>query len=230
MEAYYPIMAALINSVLVLLVVQRLKNGIPILKQSVPWLIPILAGAIGPAVAAGQNALFSWLGVPIDLSAIAAIFSGASAVAINQVGKQIQKSGSESAGPSKTSGRISLRCVLFLMLIMALALSMSCSTLQGKWKTATEDEKARLILADMQTGVDSALEFGEIYIATHPDKKPDWQARVLPLFKSVNDMIGENIRSAEANQGKVTVLSVLSAIRPKIAEIEVILIQWGFKK
>ncbi len=51
----------------------------------------IIAGAIGPAVAAGQNALFGMLGVEIDLSPVLALFTGATAVAINQVGKQVHK-------------------------------------------------------------------------------------------------------------------------------------------
>ena len=87
------IIAAFINSVAVLGIVQFLKVNIPILKEKLPWLIPIVAGAIGPAVAAGQNALSTWLAVPINLDPIAAIFTGTTAVAIYQVGKQIQKVG-----------------------------------------------------------------------------------------------------------------------------------------
>jgi len=225
MEAYYPVIAALINSVLVLLVVQVLKTAIPKLKESIPWLIPILAGAIGPAVAAGQNALFAWLGVPIDLSAIVAIFTGGTAVAINQVGKQIQKAGNGSG--SAVAKSLLIFCLAGALIGGPLA---ACSTLQGQWKTATEDEKARLILADIQTSVDSMLDFGSIYIASHPDKKTDWQTRVLPLFKAVNDMIGQNIILAKANEGKVTVAGVLSTIQPKLAEIEAIIITWGFSK
>lgn len=230
MQAYYPIIAGIINTVLVLFVVQALKNLVPKMRESIPWIIPILAGAIGPLVAAGQNALFSWLGIPIDLSAIAAIFTGGSAVAINQVGKQYQKSQSEETPAEKPSGRSSILCILVLMLVAMFALNIGCSTLTGKWKTATEDEKARLILADMQESVDSMLQFGESYVATHPDKKSDWQSRVLPLFKSVNDMIGENIKSAKANQGKVTVSGILTAIQPKLTEIETIIVSWGFSK
>jgi|GEM_PF-3180203 len=85
------LIGALINSVVVMGVVQVIKLYLPKLNELVPWIIPILAAAIGPAVAVAQNALATWLGVPIDLSAIAAIFTGGSAVAIYQVGKQSRK-------------------------------------------------------------------------------------------------------------------------------------------
>lgn len=122
------------------------------------------------------------------------------------------------------------KAILIFVLLAGLIGASGCATLQGKWQSATEDEKARLILADMQATLDSMLDFGTIYVVSHPDKKADWQTRVLPLFKSANDMIGENIRLAKANAGKVTVAGVLSAVQPKIAEIEVIVIQWGFSK
>ena len=91
MEQYGGIIAAFINSVLVLAIVQLLKIKIPVLREKLPWLIPIIAGAIGPAVAAGQNYLSQLLGVAIDLNPIAAIFTGGTAVAIHQVGKQASK-------------------------------------------------------------------------------------------------------------------------------------------
>jgi hypothetical protein len=150
--------------------------------------------------------------------------AGAGAVGLWE-GFSAVKSGSN--GAAKGAKMI---LIIFLLPAMLMGPLTSCSTLQGKWKTATEDEKARLILADMQTSVDSMLDFGSIYIASHPDKKTDWQTRVLPLFKAVNDMIGENIQLAKANEGKVTVAGVLSTIQPKIAEIEAIVISWGFSK
>jgi len=83
--------AAAINSVGVLAVVQLIKSYAPKLKVQLPWLIPIIAGAVGPAVAAGQNALGAYLGIPIDLSPIVAVFTGATATAMNQVYKQATK-------------------------------------------------------------------------------------------------------------------------------------------
>ena len=90
---WQPIVANLINMVLVLLAVELIKKVIPIINESVPWLLPIIAAVIGPAVALLQGYLGAWLGINIDLSAIVAIFTGGSAVALYQVGKQMRKGG-----------------------------------------------------------------------------------------------------------------------------------------
>jgi hypothetical protein len=44
-------------------------------------------------VAVIQSWLGSWLGINIDLSAIVAVFTGGSAVALYQFGKQLSKGG-----------------------------------------------------------------------------------------------------------------------------------------
>lgn len=85
---YKIMIAGFINAVAVVGVVQFLKVYLPIINEKVSWLLPVLAAAIGPAVAVLQNVLFTWLGIPIDLSPIAAVFTGATAVAIYQVKKQ----------------------------------------------------------------------------------------------------------------------------------------------
>jgi len=90
---WFSILAALINTAGVLTAVQALKIGIPKLKEKIPWILPILAGAIGPAVAVLQGWLGGILGLPIDISPLIAIFTGASATAANQVYKQVGKAG-----------------------------------------------------------------------------------------------------------------------------------------
>lgn len=86
------LIAAFINTVAVLGLVQLIKTVIiPSLNTMAPWLLPILAAALGPAVALVQNALSAWLGVPIDLSLLASIATGASAVALHQTTKQGSK-------------------------------------------------------------------------------------------------------------------------------------------
>ncbi len=83
------IIAAAINSVLVLMAVQLLKvHGIPWLKQSAPWALPIISMVIGPALTAAMNWISAALGYPVDLSPIVGIFAGGTAVALHQVGKQ----------------------------------------------------------------------------------------------------------------------------------------------
>jgi hypothetical protein len=220
---YNILIAGFINTVLVLAIVQLLKVKISWLKEKVPWLLPIVAGGIGPAVAAGQNALFAWLGIPIDLAPIAAIFTGATATAVNQVGKQVAK------------------VAAMILICVFLAISMtSCGAIQRtlgispqlekQWQAATEEERVRLVLKDIQSSLDTSLDIGTLYVATHPEKKADWKALVLPLFKKANDVIGDVIRDAKTTQGKVTLAGALLKIQPHLMEIEKILLEWNIKK
>lgn len=89
------IVANLINTVLVLLAVQGIKMVLPIINSYVPWLLPIIAAAIGPVVALIQGWVGAWLGIPIDLSAITAIFTGGSAVALFMIGRKLKEGGSK---------------------------------------------------------------------------------------------------------------------------------------
>lgn len=88
-EVWKPILAGFINTTLVLVLVQLCKAAIPSLRSAVPWLIPVIAGALGPLVAVGQSWLGTWLGIPVDLSPVVAVFTGATATAVHQVGKQL---------------------------------------------------------------------------------------------------------------------------------------------
>ena len=86
------IAAAAINSVLVLIAVQFLKTkGIPWLNLHVPWLLPLIAMAIGPLMMIAMSYLSEYFGYLIDLSPIIGVFTGGMAVALHQVGKQFKK-------------------------------------------------------------------------------------------------------------------------------------------
>ncbi len=84
------VLAGLINGAGVFSVLWVFNNHISgWLRANTPWLIPILAAALGPVVALAQSYLAKWLGVPIDLAPLSAmaLFSGASATAMHQVYK-----------------------------------------------------------------------------------------------------------------------------------------------
>jgi len=94
---YPEIIAALINSVLVLMIVQLLKTKLPVLREKFPVILPIITPVIGPLVVMAQNLVTNWLGYQVDLSPIVGVFSGSAAVMLYQVKKQ--------AEPGKVGGR-----------------------------------------------------------------------------------------------------------------------------
>jgi hypothetical protein len=148
--------------------------------------------------------------------------AGAGAVGLWEGFSAIKPAGSGAAKAAK------MIIIAFLLPAMIVGLLGGCVNLQSQWNKATEDERARIVLNQMQMSLDTLLDTGAAYVAVHPEKKADWQQRVLPMFKSVNNMIGENIKLAKENQGKVTVAQVMAAIQPKITEIEAVAIAWGF--
>ena len=83
--------ALLLNSFAIVVAVQLLKVWVPILREKVPWLFPIIAMVIGPLMAMATSAVSGYLGYPVDFGSIAAIFTGGSAVAFHQVYTQFQK-------------------------------------------------------------------------------------------------------------------------------------------
>lgn len=80
--------ASLINTAGVLTLVAIGNYYLPAVRATVPWLIPIATTLLGPVVALGQTWLAGQLGVPIDLSPLLGVFTGAAAVMVHQTGKQ----------------------------------------------------------------------------------------------------------------------------------------------
>lgn len=83
--------ALFLNSFAIVAAVQLLKNFMPILKAKLSWMLPIIAIIIGPLMAMVTAAVSGFLGYPVDFSIIAGLFTGGSAVALHQIGLQLQK-------------------------------------------------------------------------------------------------------------------------------------------
>ena len=75
--------AMLITGVLVPLAVEGLKKVMPKLPQAVKVILSLVAGA---ALGFATTALSNWLGVPVDLSALEAVLTGAGLGGIAAVG------------------------------------------------------------------------------------------------------------------------------------------------
>jgi len=207
---YNILIAGFINTVLVLALVQLLKVKVPILKENVPWLLPIVAGGIGPVVAAGQNALFAWLGVPIDLSPIAAIFTGATATAVNQVGKQAAKA-----------------AVMILLCLILVTSMTSCAFLKpaGDVKL-TEDETARLVVGGFQDASGVLFDAGKMFILAQPQYQGEWKTRIAPSFNQINKFLGGLAAGGSAGL-KITPQLVVNQLQTQVMEIVTVYTQWG---
>lgn len=116
-----------------------------------------------------------------------------------------------------------------VLVSLVLLACVSCAGLQEKWKGATEDERARILLGTFQQTLDMALDGGIIYVNAHPEKRPEWKAKVLPMFDTTNKMIRDFMVTGAAGGKPLTVMSVTMALAARIGEIQAILIGWGVK-
>ena len=81
----------LINAFGVAAAVQLLTTVMHVLKLKIGVVIPFIAMAMGPLMALATEEVTKILGIPVDFSAITAVFTGGSAVALHQMGKQLSK-------------------------------------------------------------------------------------------------------------------------------------------
>lgn len=81
------ILALLINSVLVAVAVQLLKQVLPGISGGVKQ---ILAVVMGPVLLYVQGLISSALGYPIDFAPLIGLFSGLAAMGVFDVGKKIK--------------------------------------------------------------------------------------------------------------------------------------------
>ncbi len=212
MQEYGGVLAALINSVLVLAIVQILKTKVPKLKEKLPWLIPIIAGAIGPAVAAGQNYLSGLIGAPIDISPIAAIFTGGTAVAMHQVGKQATKEAAKQ--------------VAIILMIGAFGLSMSGCATTGSNTKLTEDQRARVILSGIEDSNGILFDAGKVFITAQPRYALEWKGAAVPAFDQVNLVLADLEAQGAAGQ-QITMQMIVGNLQLRVADIVSIYTRWG---
>jgi hypothetical protein len=118
-------------------------------------------------------------------------------------------------------------CKTLLTACLALSL-ISCATLQQKWEKATDDERARIIVSQTQKSLKLTLLSAQTFVATNPKYQPEWKTKVLPMFETVNNILGDLIKKGQAGE-KLTYLSVISAIGGRVTDIITIINGWGVK-
>ena len=120
------------------------------------------------------------------------------------------------------------RKLIPILLIVILWSMVGCATLKDQWGKATEDERARLVLFGLQKSLKTTLQTGIDYVAIHPEKKADWQKKIIPMFDATNKILLDLEVKGASGQG-LTVIGVSLAVVGRIAEIEAILTGWGIK-
>jgi len=83
--------ALLLNSFVIVALVRVLTYYMPFFKTRIGWSLPIITMMIGPLMALVTTAVSDAIGYPVDFSPIVGVFTGGTAVAFHQFGKQRSK-------------------------------------------------------------------------------------------------------------------------------------------
>jgi len=82
--------------------------------------------------------------------------------------------------------------VIVFSIILCFLLA-GCATLQQKWGALTPNEKARIIIGDIQGQLDNLFTTGKDYVATNPKYQDKWKKEIVPAFSVANQSLASVI-------------------------------------
>ena len=86
-----------------------------------------------------------------------------------------------------------MRKFKFLAVLVMVLLLVGCAGIQAKWGALTPDEKARVVISDLQGQLDNAFTQGKTYVAAKPELQAQWKAKIIPAFDVANKVLASVI-------------------------------------
>lgn len=108
-----------------------------------------------------------------------------------------------------------------ILLIFMLVFLVGCAGLQDRWDKLTPDEQARIVLNGLQDQVDLWLSAGIAYVDANPTYRPEWKAKVVPLFDLANQAV------KDALIYKKSPSDIYATVSPTVNKAVVALKAWG---
>jgi hypothetical protein len=118
-----------------------------------------------------------------------------------------------------------IRLPALIIICMALVACQYIGTVQSKWSALTPDEKARIILSDMQGQLSNLFDQGKLYVTANPNYQDVWKGKIVPAF----DVANKSLASAIA-LGKTKGLTpdyIYQSVQPNIINVINLLVQIG---
>lgn len=117
------------------------------------------------------------------------------------------------------------KLVLVLLLAVALIGCQYLGTIQAKWDKLTPDEKARVVINDLQGQLNGLFDTGKAYVVQKPEHQAMWKQTLVPAFDQTNKALRTVI-----DLGKTKPLTpeyVYQTVNPRINEIVAYLVKIG---
>lgn len=116
----------------------------------------------------------------------------------------------------------------WIVLLLIAVFLVGCSTLQKKWDSATEDERARIIISQFQRTLRTSFDLGKAYVSANPKYQDEWKGKLIPSFDAANKILGDFIARGQRGE-KLTVVQITGILAGRIKEITDTLTAWGLK-
>lgn len=110
-----------------------------------------------------------------------------------------------------------MKRLLAVTLIVMLFLASACASIQQQWDKLTPDEKARVVIADMQKQLNTLFDTGKQYVTLHPEAKETWQTKAVPAFDLANKALAATIKIS-STQG-ITPDEIYQVVTPLIDKV-----------
>ena len=119
------------------------------------------------------------------------------------------------------------RIKLFLVMVILMSL-VACTGIQEKWNALTPDEKARIVVNDIQAQLNTLFDTGKAYVVANPQYQEKWRTQVIPAFDLANKTIASATILAKA--GKITPDQVYAQVQPVLNSVIALLVSIGAVK
>ena len=116
---------------------------------------------------------------------------------------------------------------LFMVMVVLLSL-VACAGVQEKWNALTPDEKARVVVSDIQSQLNTLFDTGKAYVVANPKYQEKWRGQIIPAFDLANKTLASATILAKA--GKITPDQVYAQVQPMLNSVIGLLVSIGAVK
>jgi len=86
-----------------------------------------------------------------------------------------------------------MRKVKFLAVLAMVVLLVGCAGIEEKWGELTPDQKARIVIDDLQGQLDNAFNQCLALVVAKPELRDKWKTQINPAFDLANKALGSVI-------------------------------------
>lgn len=117
--------------------------------------------------------------------------------------------------------------IIWLVVVVSF-LMVGCAGIQEKWNALSSDEKARIILNDLQSQLNTVFDVGKAFVASNPQYKDKWKTQIVPAFDVANNSLLSAMNLVKT--GQLTPDQAYSQVQPVINSVINLLISIGAVK